>query len=110
MLDTFAHRLKTLRREKDITQEALGYQMGVKRSTIANWEKGIRCPSPMVLRKLAIYFNVSSDYLYGRTNDRHQIIISPVSEVDLSKLNTDGLKMLAEYYRFLISDSKYRAD
>lgn len=110
MLDTFARRLKALRREKDVTQEALGYEMGVRRSTIANWEKGIRCPSPMMLRKLAIYFNVSSDYLYGRTNYRRQIVISPVSEVDLSKLNYDGMKMLAEFYRFLISDAKYRAD
>ncbi|MGN0150080.1 MAG: helix-turn-helix domain-containing protein [Clostridia bacterium] len=110
MIDTFAHRLRQLRKEKGITQESLGYIAGVNRSAVANWEKGIRCPSPMVLRNLAIYFNVSSDYLYGRTNERRQVIVSPASEIDLSKLNADGMKMLAEFYRFLINDSKYRAD
>ena len=58
MIDTFAHRLRQLRKEKGITQESLGYIAGVNRSAVANWEKGIRCPSPIVLRNLAIYFNV----------------------------------------------------
>lgn len=110
MIDDFARRLKRLRKEKRITQEELGYRMEVGRSTVANWENGIRCPSPVTMRKLAVFFNVSSDYLYGRTMERRNVVASPTSEMDFTKLNADGMRMIAEIYRLLVKDDRYRAE
>lgn len=110
MYDSFESRLKMLRKEKGDTQETLGYAVDVNRTAVANWENGIRRPSLLTIRKLALYFNVSTDYLCGRTNDRRQATIAPVSEIDLAKLNRDGLKLPLEFYRFLESRPEYCTD
>lgn len=107
MLDNFAGRLKMLRREAGLTQEELGNRLDVGRSAVANWERGTRNPSPMVMRSLAVMFGVSSDYLYGRTPERRHIASPPVPGIDVTKLNAEGVAMLAEFYRLLINDSRY---
>lgn len=107
MLDNFAVRLRRLRREAGLTQEQLGNRLDLGRSAIANWERGTRTPSPMVMRSLAVIFGVSSDYLYGRTPERRHIASPPVPGIDVTKLNTDGVMMLAEFYRLLVNDSRY---
>ena len=70
MGSTLRERLKMLRKREDITQEELAAVIGVERSTIGKYEgrQGV-IPSAEVLEALADYFNVSVDYLLGRTND-----------------------------------------
>lgn len=63
-------RLKSLRKREGLTQEQLAAIIGVERSTVGKYEgnQGIT-PSAEILRALADYFHVSTDYLLGRTND-----------------------------------------
>ena len=61
-------RLYQLRTDAGLTQEDLAKRINVGRSTIAGYEKGITQPSYAVLMLLADYFEVSLDYLFGRTN------------------------------------------
>lgn len=110
MTDDFASRLRGLRRGAGLTQEELGNRLEVGRTAVANWERGLRSPSPATMRQLALLFNVSSDYLYGRTSQRRRAEVSPASEIDLSKLNNDGVRMLTEFYRLLLQDESYRAE
>ncbi len=110
MIDDFARRLKRLRREAGLTQEELGRRLEVSRSAVANWEKGVRCPSPVTMRRIAVLFNVSSDYLCGRSEGRRNTVISPVSRIDLSGLNDDGMKIAAEFCEFLLTKECYRAE
>ena len=49
--------------------EMLGKEIGSTRGTISNFENGYKKPSLDILVRLADYFNVSIDYLIGRTND-----------------------------------------
>lgn len=49
--------------------EQLGKEIETTRGTIGNFENGNKKPSLDMLIKLADYFNVSIDYLVGRTND-----------------------------------------
>jgi repressor LexA len=65
-LTEFPSRLKDLRKEKNLRQKDLATDLGVARTTIANYEQGTRFPDKDVLNKLANYFNVSTDYLLGR--------------------------------------------
>ncbi|AZO96033.1 HD domain-containing phosphohydrolase [Halocella sp. SP3-1] len=69
-MNSFSFRLKNLRKEKNISQEKLANDLGYSRSTIANYEQNTRLPSADVLTRIADYFEVSLDYLLGRSNIR----------------------------------------
>ena len=61
----FGNRLKTLRKQKKLTQKQLASMIGVKNSVISFYEVGDRIPSPEIIVKLAVTLHVSSDYLLG---------------------------------------------
>ena len=65
----FNERLQYLRKERGLTQKDVSAILGVKINTLAQYEKGNREPNFKTLRVLADFFNVSTDYLLGRTND-----------------------------------------
>ncbi|MBR2052673.1 MAG: helix-turn-helix transcriptional regulator, partial [Clostridia bacterium] len=44
---------------------ALGKALNVNDSTITRWENGVIIPSILHLRNIAIFFDVSADYLIG---------------------------------------------
>ena len=67
---TFAERVKELRLEHGLTQEQLGKIIGVKHFSVYSYEKGRACPEMKGLVALADYFEVSMDYLAGRTDKR----------------------------------------
>jgi len=69
-MSSFPDRLKRLREEEEFTQEKLGSLLNVSDATINRYEKGLRNPDPNTLDKLAGIFNVSVDYLLGRTDIR----------------------------------------
>ncbi|WP_025727752.1 helix-turn-helix domain-containing protein [Heyndrickxia ginsengihumi] len=62
-------RLKRLRINKKLTQEELGKIVNVTKVSISGYEKGKRSPDTETLNMLADYFNVTTDYLLGRTDD-----------------------------------------
>lgn len=62
----FRDKLKTLRREKDLSQAALAEMCGVTQGSVSHWEKGRAYPEMSVAHKLCAIFNVSlSDLLDG---------------------------------------------
>lgn len=96
---TFGERLKKLRIEKGITQEKLGNIIGVSDRVIGYYEADNRFPKDdILLNKIADYFEVSLDYLLGRTDNKkmvqdidkklkdNDIVIAANSKVDLGKL------------------------
>lgn len=70
---SFKYIFKKLRKEQNLTQEAIAEKLGVSKSTVAMWETGQRFPSPELYEQIADYFNVDIDYLYGRTNIRQKV-------------------------------------
>ena len=64
--ETFATRLKDLRREVELTQSALAEKIGASQRQVSFWEKGQVEPNIFWLIKLADYFDVTIDYLVGR--------------------------------------------
>ncbi|WIF95021.1 helix-turn-helix domain-containing protein [Caminicella sporogenes] len=65
---SFGQRLKELRINKNITQSELANILNKSRSTIAGYEINDRMPDFETLTKIADFFNVSIDYLLGRTD------------------------------------------
>lgn len=67
--EIFAARLLALRKEKGIGQQALAEHLGVSFHQVSKMETGQRGASLEVACALADYFDVSLDYLVGRSND-----------------------------------------
>ena len=62
-------RLKELRKQKNISQIKLSIELNTNQNTISRYENGTREAYYKMLIKIADYFNVSIDYLLGRTNN-----------------------------------------
>ena len=65
-----ADKLSNLRKSRGLTQEELALEIFVSRSMIAKYETGKAYPTNEILQKIADYFDVSVDYLLGRTTDK----------------------------------------
>lgn len=65
----FSTRLKELRKVKKITQTMLGDAIGITLKQIQRYERGENEPTLSVLIALADFFDVSLDYLVGRSDD-----------------------------------------
>lgn len=73
----FEKRLRALREEQGFqSQQALADALGVAQSTVANWECGRREPNYETTLKLADFFQVTVDYLMGRSDDPHGGVVS----------------------------------
>jgi len=65
---SFSDRLKEIRNAKGITQKAMAQYLGITEQAYQKYEYGMREPNHETTIKLADYFNVSTDYLLGRTD------------------------------------------
>jgi transcriptional regulator with XRE-family HTH domain len=63
-------RLKQLRKEKHITQIRLAIELGTNQNAISRYENETHEADYQTLIAIADYFNVSVDYLLGRTENR----------------------------------------
>ena len=62
-------RLKELREKRHMSQAFLGIELNMGQNTISQYETGIRQASYEALIAIADYFDVSIDYLLGRTDN-----------------------------------------
>ena len=66
-MEIIRQRLRELRESANLTQSQMASILGVQQSRVAYYENGKSAPTPEVFLRYADYFNVSMDYLYGRT-------------------------------------------
>jgi transcriptional regulator with XRE-family HTH domain len=59
-----------LRREKELGQKELAAKLNLSIGTISNYENGVHHPDLNTLCRIADLFNVTTDYLLGRTGYR----------------------------------------
>ena len=62
--------IRELRKEKKMSQSELGKFIGVSQTTVTALETGRAEPSSTFISKLADLFNVSTDYLLGRSDNK----------------------------------------
>lgn len=79
----FGERLKELREKMGLTQEELGKKINQKKANISKYENGKLQPSLETIDFLAGFFNVSTDYLLGHTDN-------PSKVHELGALGADG--------------------
>ena len=64
----FAQRLKELRLKRGLTQAELASALNISNRTISMYEQSNSEPNVEILAKIADYFNVTTDFLVGRTD------------------------------------------
>ena len=57
--------IRELRLKRGVTQEGLAGALGVSVQTVSRWENGVNFPDLSMLPELAVYFNVTTDFLLG---------------------------------------------
>ena len=83
MLIYFGIKLKQLRVEKGRTQKQLAEYLNVTKAMVSKYETNAAYPSVEVLAKIADYFNVSTDYLLDRTENR-AFNVAPLTDVQVA--------------------------
>ena len=69
-------RLKELRKEQGLSQLLFAKKINVAQNTVSNWENGIRMMDLTTATQIAKYFNVSTDYLLGVSDERNSSLDS----------------------------------
>lgn len=85
------NRLRFLRSEKGESLEKIAKYLNVTVQTISNYETEKRDMTPNTILKLAEYFNVSTDYLLGKSDVRNPEELKNIPFANQGGLDTDGL-------------------
>lgn len=122
-MQPLAERLQLLREEKEWTKTYVAKQLGLKNlGTYANWEYGTREPDSEMLSKIASLYNVSTDFLLGRTeekihlNEEEKIGRNIISHFRLntSDMDVEDIEELEEelidFQDFLIKKAKQKKE
>ena len=67
-ISLFAKRLRELREEKKESQELISQRLHLAKATYGTYENSRYLPDAETISQLASYFNVSADYLLGRSD------------------------------------------
>lgn len=89
------NRIKELRIAAGKSQAELADIIGVNKQAISQYERGVRYPRPEIMEALTDYFNVSTEYLMGKTE------VSPLLITPDERRFLDAYRRLDEYRRRL---------
>ena len=80
-------RIKQLRENRGLIQEILASELGITQQMLSKYERDVLCIKVDVLKRIAEYFNVTTDYLLGTSDVKRDV----VGAVEMGKT-------LEEYY------------
>lgn len=119
-------RIAELRKSKGISQYEMAKRLGFSRGKLANYEQGSRQPDYETLQHIADFFDVTTDYLLGRTENPYPVnkdeeertldhyknkIATEFPDIDLmfkdmESLTAEDMKEVYEYIKFKMSQKK----
>lgn len=73
-MNSIGLRIMSLRESHKLTQETLAGRLGISRASLSHYEKLRREPDFSTIQKIADFFNVSVDYLLGRTSNPKMVL------------------------------------
>lgn len=98
----FSTRLKLLRKSRRLTQEELADKLHISRSAIAQYEVGKRIPEYSTLKNMADYFEVSIDYLVGRTDQEQAVLDEHLSDQEYERFLNQRQEFIEEQRKIFI--------
>lgn len=101
----FSKRIKELRKEFNLSQSELAKRYNIDRTTVGKWENDVSVPDIEILSDLATLFDVTVDYLIGKTNVRyHHETIAAHHEND--EWTEEELKSIEDFKEYIRSKRK----
>lgn len=73
-------RIKNLRETRGISQQRLASELNVTQAMVSKYELGVSEPDVTMIKRIAEYFGVSSDYLLELSDDKTAISVSGLSQ------------------------------
>lgn len=98
-------RIKELRKEKNLTQNQLGKMIDLNQTAIGKYERGELEPSVKTLIALSNIFEVSIDFLIGRSDDFGNITVRAEKVGEF--LSDDEKELLNVYRKMSFSDKAH---
>ncbi len=92
-MKVLSEKLKELRKQAGKTQTQVANVLGIQYFTLGKWEQGRAEPSSEDLIKLADYYSVSIDYLFGREDDLGNVKIGENVANNLSKSEREIIEL-----------------
>ena len=93
MNEEFSRTLSLLRQEKGVSQRTAAGALGISQALLSHYENGIREPGLAFVVRACNYYNVSADFLLGRTLSRDgTTIIEPEELYDISDEKENAMR------------------
>lgn len=107
MADTgTASRIRLLRESRKLTQQQVADALGVPKSTYVHYEDGTNEPKISVLIKIALYYEISADWLLGvesaQTKNLPPETRWEIMRKEIEQLSDDDVKELHSFLKFLL--------
>lgn len=104
----FSRILTLLRKEKNKSQKQTAQELGISQALLSHYEKGIRKPGLEFLVHCADYYDVSCDYLLGRSPDPQGAILTvqDLPENDSERGNQGVESVLTQLHKKLLANSQ----
>jgi transcriptional regulator with XRE-family HTH domain len=99
-MDT-VERIFALIEEKGVTAADVAKEVDLPKSSFTDWKKGRSKPSADALAKLADYFDVSVDYLLGRSNLREPLTTIAAHTDDPEGIPPEAQEEIFEFIEFV---------
>lgn len=107
-MEKLSTRLKMLRNEKDVKQKDVAKFLDISSSAYGFYEQDKRTPTPDILLKLAEYFDVSTDFILGKSANRNETkkeinatTIAAHRLGDIEDLPDEAIDQLNDYIEYL---------
>ncbi|MFC4618370.1 helix-turn-helix domain-containing protein [Camelliibacillus cellulosilyticus] len=96
MRDTLGGRIKHLRERKSLSQKKLAEQLQISNVQLSRYEADKRTPDPAMVAQIATFFDVTTDYLLGKTDAIHEERHGYLNKEDIELIDSikkvDGLE------------------
>lgn len=95
-----------LLKEAGITAYKVSKDTGISQTTLSDWKRGRSVPKTEKLQIIADYFDVSLDFLLGKTNVKKAPVLTKKDERDISKKMQETLAQLEAQQSGLMFDGE----
>lgn len=85
MSSEFSRTLSLLRQEKGVSQRAAAGELGISQALLSHYENGIREPGLAFVVRACNYYNVSADFILGRTLSREGNMLTEQDILDAAE-------------------------
>jgi transcriptional regulator with XRE-family HTH domain len=110
-------RLKHARERKKLSQIEAAKLLGISNGTLSGYERNYRDPDTNILEKMAVLYEVTTDYLLGRTDDPTPSNVDKIKKLglkedeeihffDLEGLSDEDIEFIKNQIEFLRKKAK----